>query len=348
MLADETLDKGAVVRLYAEILARGCLDAAQRTRVLAGQPVPGLVIQESSGSSGGATLRLPKARVETDWLVEQLVSLHRARRGAGPERVAFVGGVTHLQAGRVAGLFPGATTRSFELREWPALLEFQPDFLSCYASVARDHVVRSAPRLRQLATLKLGGETVLPADRARLLALLPSVRLIEQFGSTEMPGVAFRTADATGDAGWRLSRDRYELQHASDDGWHDLVVRDTLRGRAFPIPGWYRTGDEVRLARGRPVELRRRGDPAAPYLAALDELVARGLTQVQLDLRTGRLLHQGPLALPARVVLGDRAFAAERTSILRLRDSNKAPLVLGPGVDDARLWRTDDPSEARA
>lgn len=339
------MDKAALRERHDAILAAGCLEPAQQARLRAGEAAPGVVIQHSSGSSGGAPLRLPKGPAETAWLVDRLIQHHRRVFGAGPRRVAFVGGVTHLQAGRVQGLFPGGRTRSFRLRDWDALVEFQPDLLSCYPSVARDLVLRSAASLRCVRTLKLGGETVLAADRARLLERLPGVLLLEQFGSTEMPGLAFRALTRDEDSGYLLSHDRYAFRFEpatapGGDGWRELVVRDDFPTRAFPIPGWYRTEDEALLAAQRVLALRRRDDPAAPYLDALDALVRRGVTQVQVDLRARTLRYEAEpgVQLAREVVLDGVTLVVERGPIGRLKDSNKAPLVLGTG-GRAPTWR---------
>ncbi len=342
------LDKAALRERHDAILAAGCLAPAQRARLAAGEEVPGVVIQQSGGSGGGPPLRLPKGPEETRWLIDRLRAHHRRAWGAEPRRVAFVGGVTHLQAGRVQGLFPGGQTRSFRLREWDELLEFQPDLLSCYPSVARDLVVRSAASLGCVRTLKLGGEAVLPADRARLLGRLPGVLLLEQFGSTEMPGLAFRAVtgrpDAADDPSYLLSRDRYAFRFlpasSSAGAWRELVVRDDLPARAFPIPGWYRTGDEARLVDGRVVGLRRKDDPAAPFVEALDALVRRGLTQVQVDLRARTLHYEAEpgVELARELVLDGVALAVERGPVWRLTDSNKAPLAL-PVEGRGPMWR---------
>lgn len=325
------IDKTTLRERHDAILAAGCLEPAVQARLRAGEEVPGIVVQQSSGSSGGPPLRIPKGPAETSWLIEKLIGHHRRVFGASPARVAFVGGVTHLQAGRVEGLFPGGRTRSFRLREWDDLVAYQPDLLSCYPSVARDLVLRSAASLRCVRTLKLGGEPVLPADRARLLERLPGVLLLEQFGSTEMPGQAFRAMTRHDDTGWVLSRDRYAFCFDPGDGWRELVVRDDFPTRAFPIPGWYRTGDEALVRGDRVVALRRAGDPSAPFLDALDALVRRGLTGVQVDLleRTLRYDAEPGVRLDvAEVVLGDVRLSVERGPLRRLKDSNKAPLVL--------------------
>lgn len=336
------IDKTALRELHDVILAAGCLEPAQQARIKVGEAVPGIVIQQSGGSSGGAPLRLPKGPAETAWLIDRLCQHHAQVFGAAPRRVAFVGGVTHLQAGRVEGLFPGSVTRSFRLRDWDELVEFQPEFLSCYPSIARDLVLRTAASLRCVRTLKLGGESVLPADRARLLGRLPGILLLEQFGSTEMPGLAFRATTEGEDSGYLLSRDRFAfLFEPPGDGWRELVVRDDFPTRAFPIPGWYRTGDEALLAGGRVLALRRQDDPAAPFVDALDALVRRGSTQVQVDLRERALRYEAEVGVDVRlageVSLGGVTLTVERGPIHRLKDSNKAPLVLA--AERAPTWR---------
>lgn len=343
------LSKADLVARREELLRAGSLSPGQVALVLAGAAVPGLLTQYSSGSSGGVSLALPKSQRETEWLVARLVEGHRRGRGEGPRRVALVGGISHGEVKRVPGVFPGAETRSFALAEWPQLLAFDPDLLSCYPSVARDHLLRSAGKLPSLATIKLGGEPTLESDRSRLLERFPGCTLLEQFGSTEMPGLAFRATTRADDTGYELRRDRYDYRFGPPDpeGWCALEVRDRLPGRAFPIPGYYRTGDEVRRAGDLVLELRRAGDPANALRRDLDALCARGLHGVQALLADGVLLHAGPLELGGSVRLGQVELTPRRGAIYRLRDSNKAPLALNTSPCLERYWR-EGPQEHRA
>jgi len=323
------MDKHWVVAHYDEILERGCLSAEQRDCVRRGVSLDEVLIQQTSGSSGAPPLRIPRTRGETNWLGLKLLQHYVAEFGAPPRRVAFLGGISHMEADAKAK-FDALEIRNFAGDELDAIDAFDPEALSMYPSFAREIVANRGMRLASLRAVKLGGERILPSDLARLFARWPALAVVEQFGSTEMPGVAFRRFSAGGgDSGYLVSDERFDVAFEGE-GWQPLVVRDRWPERAFPIEGWFRMDDEVLVEGGAIRDVRRAGDAAYPLRDELDALLARGATSLQVLPREAELRYTAPqgVALEPFVEVGGAKLRARREPPLRLRDSNKLPLVL--------------------
>lgn len=332
----QAMDKHWVVAHYDEILERGCLSADARERVRKGMPLDEVLIQQTSGSSGAPPLRIPRTKAETNWLGLKLLQHYVQHFGTPPRRVAFLGGISHMEADQKAR-FDALEIRNFHGTEFAGIDAFDPDALSMYPSFAREIAEDRSLRLSSLRAIKLGGEPILASDLARLFARWPTLAVVEQFGSTEMPGVAFRRFARGVDSGYLLSTDRFDFA-LEGEGWRPLVVRDRYPQRAFPIEGWFRMDDEVLLEGGAIRDVRRAGDAAFPLRGAIDRLLARGATNVQLFPREGELRYSAPptVALEDWVEIGGGKLRARREPPLRLRDSNKLPLV----VDTAKIPAT--------
>lgn len=263
-----------------------------------------MIVQVSSGSSG----RPPRVVRRT---LDDILDIHARVLGAWserypepPVRVALLGGISHAQAAMNLRL-RGTRFVSFSLDAREALRAYEPDFISCYPSVLRD--LLEWPDFPGLKAVKVGGEHLLPSDVKKLSRRYPNCLLIEQLGSTEMPCLAIGAPGKL-----RLQRDRYSFRLAPHEDWQPLVARDE-----FPTSrtDFVDTGDEVRVRADQVLQVRRKDDPAFPYLGLLDALLSAGCTQVQLneeDLVRGApfrlphsnklpLVRQGrPLALPTR------------------------------------------------
>lgn len=322
------MDKRWIVEHYDEILARGCLGPEDRERVRRGESLDSVLIQQTSGSSGAAPLRIPRTRAETNWLGLKLIQHYVTQLGVPPKRVAFLGGISHMEADQKAR-FDALQIRNFTGDQLAALDAFDPDALSMYPSFAREIAADGGLALRSLRAIKLGGETIFPADRARIFARWPELVVIEQLGSTEMPGIAFRRFSRDADTGYQLSTDRFDFQ-LEGDGWQPLVVRDRQPERAFPIEGWFQMDDEVRVESGAIVDVRRAGDANFGLRPEIDALLARGCINVQVFPREAELRYSAEpgVALPDWLELGGEKMRTRRAKPLRLRDSNKLPLVV--------------------
>jgi len=336
------LNKRRLVGQYREILERGCLSKADQERVLAGLDVPGVITQQSGGSSGAPPLRIPRTTQEMLWLGGHLIQHHAKVHGKPPERAAFLGGISHLEAGQRVEREGPPELRNFSGSEFTELDRFDPDLLSMYPSFAREIADDRSLELRSLRSIKLGGEPILSTDLAKLFVRFPSLVVIEQLGSTEMPALAFRRYAPGYDSGYVLTTERYEFRFADTPDWQPLVVRDTFPNRAFPIDDWFQMDDEVQVRAGQLVALRRADDPAYRYIPSLDTMLAGGCTQVQLLTREEVLLYQAPAGrgLPDVVRIEGQRFSTRRERCYRLLDSNKLPLVLDTAtIPSERMYR---------
>jgi hypothetical protein len=329
MAPESKMNKQALLEQYRQILARGCMSPDQRESFEAGSRVPGIVVQHSGGSGGAKPLRIPRTRAEIGWLGDQLIAHHARAHGAPPARAAFLGGVSHLEATERVEHRDGLEIRNFEDGEFQALDRFAPDLLSTYPSYARELAADRSLQLGSLKTLKLGGERILPSDLLKIFGRFAGITVLEQYGSTEMPAVAWRVYTRTSDSGYQLNTGRYRLCLAETPDWQPLIVRDVFPGRAFPIEEWFEMDDEVRLHGGAIQEVRRRGDLAWPLRFDLDTLLGIGCVQVQVLLHE-RIARVDPRSdwVPSQIELAGKRYQVRREWPLRLRDSNKLPLVV--------------------
>jgi hypothetical protein len=323
------MNKQALLERYREILERGRMTPDQRKRFEAGHQVPGIVVQQSGGSGGGKPLRIPRTRREIVWLGHQLLEHHARVHGAAPTRVAFLGGISHLEATQRIELESGVEIRNFEDGEFKALDAFAPEMVSTYPSYARELVADRSLELGSLKTLKLGGESILPSDLQKIFARFARIVVLEQYGSTEMPALAWRVYRSASDSGYQFNAERYDMRDQKTVDWQPLIVRDSFPDRAFPIDEWFEMDDEVRVQGGVIQEVRRRGDLAWPLRFDLDTLLRQGCVQVQILLNEG-VARVDPRSdwIPAPIELGGSPYRVRGDWPMRLRQSNKLPLVV--------------------
>ena len=174
---------------YQEILAKGLTPSQKFHFDRSGEFSADIVVQSSGGSSGRPVLRIPRSRSDIFSLYQIVLSAYESVYRVPAQRVALLGGVSHSQAALkfTAG---GTQFESFSLDQKEAVEDFCPDFLSCYPSIARELAADPSVRLPHLKAIKLGGEHVFPSDLSSLMTRFPGICVIEQVGSTEMPGMA--------------------------------------------------------------------------------------------------------------------------------------------------------------
>lgn len=335
------ITKETLIERYEQILARGCLSPAAQERLNRGEPVEGIVVQQSGGSSGKPPLRLPRTQAEMHWLATKLLARYLTQHGEPPKRIALVGGISHTEATQRVDLEGPLQVRDFAGDAFAALDAFDPEVISMYPSFAREIVADRAIRLGRLKAIKLGGEPILRSDLVKLRGRFGDIGIVEQFGSTEMPGLAFRTHGPGPDTGYELSSDRYDFDFQLHHGWQPLLVRDRFPERAFPIDDWFDTGDEVRVRDGTICEVRRRNDPVVDLSRPIDRLLHDGCINVQVLLPESLLLcAPGTSAIPSTITIGSFKLKTRIEQPYRLVDSNKMPLLVDTQrMDASRLFR---------
>ncbi|WP_394847419.1 hypothetical protein LZC95_08130 [Pendulispora brunnea] len=314
-------------RSYDDIVRRGLSEEQYEAFRTSGHFGPDVVTQVTSGSSGGVPLLIPRSREDLADAYRRVLRAYQTAHHGAPARVALFGGVSHAQAA-VRFTVEGTTFRSFGLDDLGGLIDFDPEFISCYPSIARELVGGSLP-LHKVKAFKLGGERVFDADVDSIVERWPGCLVIEQYGSTEMPAMAMGTYLEHGRVGLVLQVDRYDfLLDPNVVDWQPLIVRDKLKGRLFPIEKAYDTGDEVQVWGNMLLNVRRRDDPANDYADSVEVLLRAGCENVQFDLRNRTVRYSGRQELPSTVLVNGTSFAARREPLRRLAGSNKLPLVL--------------------
>ena len=286
-----------------------------------------IITQVSSGSSGHPPLLIPRGREDILDIMARITHSHHEPWSGPPERLALLGGISHVE-GALKLRVEGTVARAFELAEAAELIAFEPDYITCYPSIARVLVARHADAFPQLKTIKLGGERVLQADIDKIHAAFPTALIVEQLGSTELPAVAVGTSRRGEPRSLELQTDRFSFLLEDTPDWQPLVARDNLPGRLFPLEAFYDAGDEVRIEGGRIVEVRRRDDPANAFAVDVEALLADGCVNVQLEI-AARIVYFDGAARPDTVVLNGDEYRMVAGPLRRLKDSNKLPLLIG-------------------
>ena len=325
MTTPTILRKADLVARYEEILARGLAAEQLAHWQRHGTFSADVLVQSTSGSSGGAPLLIPRTRADVFNLYSRLLKPYLERFGSIPERVALLGGISHTEAAlklRVGNTVIG----SYELAQLDEIIALDPEVISCYPSVLRELLLRAPNAFPSLRAIKLGGEKILPSDLEKAFRTFPDVIVAEQFGSAEMPGVAIGVHTPEGSDGLVLQRERFDFLLRDDEDWQPLVVRDRFEGLLFPIDAFYDTRDEIRVRNERIIEVRRIEDPANALYPHLDALLRDGVALCQIDLDCGVLRYEGELPAGSETVsLNGLRLRPERGGLRRLPRSNKMP-----------------------
>jgi len=285
------------------------------------------IVATSTSGSSGRPLLLPRSVEDVRDIGARMIRPHVETWGRPPERLALLGGISHVE-GALKMRFGEMEIRSFELVDVEALIDFAPDYLSCYPSIARVLIGYHASAFADLRTIKLGGERVLRADIAKIHAAWPERLVVEQLGSTEMPAVAVGASRKAEGRRLELQRTRFAFLLDDTPAWQPLIVRDLFPARLFPIDAYYDAGDEIRLQDGCVVEVRRRDDPANAFFEAVEELLANGCVNVQID-RMNRTVYCDGEVRADHVELNGDEYRMVAGQMKRLKDSNKLPLLIG-------------------
>lgn len=286
-------------------------------------------LQLSSGSSGGRILQVPRTAADIADIFRRVASPFARAVGRLPRRIAFVGGASHESAATTLS-YGDIETASFRICQVADIVAFEPDVLATYPNVLREFLDMDRATFPSLLGVKLGGEPVLDADLRRAYAWDPALLVVEQFGSTEMPAVSVGLHRGGVRSPLELQHDRYTYhltRPADADVWQPLVVEDRFADLLVRLDRPYDTGDEVRCSDRGIVAVRRAGRDLSGWVAAQEQLLAEGCTNVQFDLGSGVLRYCGPRTdLPQRRRINGVDLSTERGPMRRL-PNNKLPLV---------------------
>ena len=279
-----------------------------------------ILLQTSSGSTGEPII-VPRLLADVADVFVRASRYFVRRYGHPPKRIAMLGGISHFGAAQHLS-FDKVELVALKADEIGALRKFSPDVVSCYPSILRELLNDRSLRLPDLKAIKLGGERVFSTDVKKTSLKFAGVQLLEQYGSTEMPAVAFREhGKDKSRQGFELETRRFRIADLGLGGWHELLVQDLWEALLVRAEGYYRTGDEVLVRQGRAIDIRRIGDKSNPFFGAAEKLLAAGCVNVQFDLNAGRLMYVGDVDLPRRVKANARWF--ETLSVDRLRTDRR-------------------------
>lgn len=319
-------DKNYITENYRMILESGPMSHEDIQTFLRGEGLSDEIVVQSTSGSTGEPLRIPRTRADVGDIARRVVAVYVKHYGSMPDRIALFGGISHMEAA-VKLKSGGLQMRSFEPGELRELVEFNPDVISCYPSVARE-LISTMDSLPALKAIKLGGEPIFQSDINRLLARNKNLIVIEQYGSTEMPAVALRlfTAESR-QAPYILQTERFSFLPFKE-GWSDIVVRDNFPDLLFSIGRFYDMGDEMRIEKGQGVEVRRRGDTNYHLRPIFEKLFESGCVNAQIDMEKNAVIYSGKTNL-AEIEIEGKKIPLKEGAPIRLRPSNKMPLLIG-------------------
>ncbi len=320
----QVLSKEDLQNRYDQILEKSGL-----TREEVQSPSDDIVVQSSSGVTGEPFL-IPRSKEDVLDILERCFFTHYRRKYRTlPQRVAMFGGISHAQAALKLKIH-GIDIRSFSLEEVDLLDTFEPDMLSAYPSIFRELIEEPNTRLSQLKAVKLGGERIFSADLEKIHKRFPGIPVLEQLGSTEMPGIATKCHEnGVLSTSYILEKERFSFLFEDQDGWQDLIVRDHFPNQLFPIDEFYFIGDEALVVDSKILGVRRKGDVAFHYYPYIEELLRMGCTNVQWDLANKVLFYSGRIELQNRFSTDTMEFVTvKKTQLERIHPSNKLPLVI--------------------
>lgn len=310
---------------YDAILQRGLSPAQLEEYRRSGQFGPRVIVQSSSGSSGGEILRIPRtpadiAEVFARTLVPYLQVFPRP-----PARIAMIGGISHTEAAMKMDM-GGIGFRSFHQTQLAELQDFDPEVISCYPHIARELYRNPKLSLASLKAFKLGGEPVLEADLVLLKERFPGIAIFEQVGSTELPALAIGVREPGQPRRLPLQKKRFEFLPGQAKEWRPLVAKDNFPGLLFPVGEFYDTGDEALYDDDYLYDLRRNGDADLPYRQLQEELIRAGATNAQLDRKENRIYVQGDIP-PTSIEFQGQVYPIQAGPLMKSARSNKLKFV---------------------
>lgn len=321
------IDKACLIRDYAAILKQGLSPSQWAFYEQRGAFASEIIVQSTSGS-GGKPLLIPRSREDIRDIFKRITRPYLKIYGELPKRIAMLGGISHSQAALKLTV-DAVQIRSFALDDLEGLCDFNPDFLSCYPSVVRELMSVLPRRFPALRAVKLGGEHVYDVDLEKLWALDPSLLIIEQLGSTEMPAVAIGTYWKGERKSLALETGRFSFLLTATEEWQPFIVRDRFASLLFPIDAFYDSGDEVRLVDGQIADIRRRGHPENAFFESVEKLLRQGCINLQMAPDQKILYYEGAPQLPPVVtLLNGLSYHAQSAPLRRLPDSHKLPLLI--------------------
>lgn len=325
------INRDYIEQNYLDILKNGLSDKQLQYYIKNSKFDDSVIVQESSGSSKGKPLLIPRSSVDIQNIYMRTLRAYLSHYKSPPKRIAMVGGVSHFQVAKNFEI-QGTQFCSFDISDEEKLMAYSPDVLSCYPSIAREIVHHPKWIFPDLKCFKLGGETLLQIDLENINKKFPNIIVVEQLGSTEMPGMGFGVYTDFKLNGIVPELDRYSFRLTDSDDWQDLSVKDNFKNLLFPIGEFYNQGDEVIFNENRIKAIRRKDHPQNKYLDMITHLFKEGFEQIQIDLKESNIYFEifskNKASLPKNISFENQNFSIIPRKCERLKHSNKLPFII--------------------
>ena len=328
MLDKSIINKEYLTENYNKILHEGPLSIEEIETFLRTRKIRDDIIIQSTSGSTGIPLLIPRTKSDIRELANRILKFYIDEFNKLPQKVALLGGISHSETALKLKV-QNIDVRSLSLDELDELFKFDPDVISCYPSISRELVIQDRNFLPNLKMLKLGGEPVYSSDIKKIRNRFASIIIVEQYGSTEMPGLAFKNYKGDlNNTEFILQYERFSYLINEKDGWQPLIVKDKFSDLLFPIKYYYNTGDEVFIQTKKVKDVRRKGDISHKFKNFIEESLDNGCTNIQIDLNRNTIYYNGKMCLPDFILLDKTRFKTEFSAPKRLKTSNKLPVII--------------------
>lgn len=293
------------------------------------------IITQSSSGSRNFPLLIPRSYNDILDIISRFLSHYQTYFNQSPKKVAMLGGISHMNATSSLQI-DNLELRFVELSNLSEILTWKPEIISCYPSVLRSLILKFEKKLSFLKAIKVGGEKLFPADCENIFHLYPDLLIIEQYGSTELPALAFRSITKSNFTSWNfhinlpfeLQKKRFSYFKEYAHGWHPFIAKDNFHDLLLKIDAFYDTGDEALWENGLPIDFRRKSDSENDYGLTFNNLL-RLFISFQLNLNENVIYTDNQqISCNSYQIHNSEYSVVHRHELVRIRSSNKLPLLL--------------------
>ncbi len=292
------------------------------------------IITQSSSGSCNEPLLIPRYYNDLADVINRFLGYYVRYFGKQPQKVAMLGGISHIKAASSIKI-DGTQIQFFDFLEVPKILDWKPEIITCYPSILREMLYKYGTELNFLKAIKVGGEKLFPADCDNTFKLLPDILIIEQYGSTELPALAFRnitqdnfqSSKSQITIPFELQEKRFSYLNIHKEGWHPLIAKDNFPELLFKIEDYYDTGDEAFWIEYKPVDFRRRNIIENDYCDSINHLLIENFINLQLDLEN-RFIITEYFNSESVFEINNMSFLIKNEQLTRISPSNKLPLIV--------------------
>lgn len=292
------------------------------------------IITQSTSGSRNEPLVIPRHYNDVADIINRFLIYYNNHFNRSPQKVAMLGGISHIMAASSIKV-DDIQIKFFDFLEFDKILDWKPEIITCYPSILREMLFKYGNDLKFLKAIKLGGEKLFPSDCEAAFELLPDILIIEQYGSTEMPGLAFRNINRDNfqfrrshiTVPFELQVKRFSYLNIHKVGWHPFIAKDNFPELLFKIEDYYDTGDEALWEDNKPIDFRRRCDIENDYWDSINFLLGDKFINLQLDLENKFIISEHYTS-DSIYKFNNTSFVTKKGQLKRVSSSNKLPLIV--------------------